>query len=149
MCSASAATGLRSNMPRASHGSWVTFSPKRSESYFQLHHTKLNRDIDGRGVTAADVLRATDFVLPCFEIVDSRIKDWKIKIQDTVADNASCGVFVLGGTARNLRGLDLSIAGMVVEKNGDIVSTSRSEEHTSELQSHSDLVCRLLLEKKK
>ena len=84
----------------------------------------LKRDLDGPGVTAADVLRATDFVLPCFEIVDSRIRDWKIKIQDTVADNASCGVFVLGGTARSLRGLDLSIAGMVVEKNGDIVSTS-------------------------
>ncbi|MCX7070669.1 MAG: 2-oxopent-4-enoate hydratase [Gammaproteobacteria bacterium] len=84
----------------------------------------LKRDLDGPGVTAADVLRATDFVMPCFEIVDSRIKDWKIKIQDTVADNASCGVFVLGGTPRSLRGLDLSVAGMVVEKNGEIVSTS-------------------------
>src|SRR5450631_1581200 len=84
----------------------------------------LKSDLMGPGVTAADVVRATDFVLPCFEIVDSRIKDWKIKIQDTVADNASCGVFVLGGTAHNLRGLDLSVAGMVVEKNGDIVSTS-------------------------
>src|SRR6266404_3920165 len=84
----------------------------------------LKRDLNGPGVTAADVLRATDCVLPCFEIVDSRIRDWKIKIQDTVADNASCGVFVLGGTAHSLRGLDLSVAGMVVEKNGDIVSTS-------------------------
>lgn len=84
----------------------------------------LKRDLDGPGVTAADVLRATDYVMPCFEIVDSRIKDWKIKIQDTVADNASCGVFVLGGTPRSLRGLDLSVAGMVVEKNGEIVSTS-------------------------
>ncbi|MGQ3058558.1 MAG: 2-oxopent-4-enoate hydratase [Nevskia sp.] len=84
----------------------------------------LKRDLDGPGVTAADVLRATDFVMPCFEIVDSRIKDWKIKIQDTVADNASCGVFVLGGTPRSLRGLDLSVAGMVVEKNGEIVSTA-------------------------
>ncbi len=84
----------------------------------------LKADLNGPGITAADVLRATDYVLPCFEIVDSRIQDWKIKIQDTVADNASCGVFVLGGTPRSLRGLDLSVAGMVVEKNGDIVSTS-------------------------
>ena len=84
----------------------------------------LRHDLNGPGVTAADVLRATDFVLPCFEIVDSRIADWKIKIQDTVADNASCGVFVLGGTPRSLRGFDLSVAGMVVEKNGDILSTS-------------------------
>jgi 2-oxopent-4-enoate/cis-2-oxohex-4-enoate hydratase len=84
----------------------------------------LKRDLSGPGVTSADVLRATDFVMPCFEIVDSRIKDWKIKIQDTVADNASCGVFVLGGQARSVRGMDLSVAGMVVEKNGDIVSTA-------------------------
>lgn len=84
----------------------------------------LKRDLNGPGVTAADVLRATDYVLPCFEIVDSRIQDWKIKIQDTVADNASCGVFVLGGRARSLRGIDLSVAGMVVEKNGEIVSTA-------------------------
>ncbi len=84
----------------------------------------LKRDLNGPGITAADVLRATDYVLPCFEIVDSRIQDWKIKIQDTVADNASCGVFVLGGTPRSLRGLDLAVAGMVVEKNGEIVSTA-------------------------
>ena len=84
----------------------------------------LKHDLEGPGISAADVLRATDYVLPCFEIVDSRIQDWKIKIQDTVADNASCGVFVLGGQARSLRGLDLSVAGMVVEKNGELVSTS-------------------------
>ena len=84
----------------------------------------LSRDLHGPGVTAADVLRATAFVMPCFEIVDSRIKDWKIKIQDTVADNASCGVLVLGGTRRHPRELDLSLAGMGLEKNGEVVSTS-------------------------
>lgn len=95
-------------------------APKaESEIAFILKH-----DLNGPGVTAADVLRATDFVLPCFEIVDSRIADWKIKIQDTVADNASCGVFVLGGKPRSIRGIDLSVAGMVVERNGDIVSTA-------------------------
>jgi len=84
----------------------------------------LKSDLMGPGVTAADVLRATDFVVPCFEIVDSRIKDWKIKIQDTVADNASCGVLTLGGVRKSPRQLDLALAGMVLEKNGDIVSTS-------------------------
>ena len=84
----------------------------------------LKSDLMGPGVTAADVLRATDFVVPCFEIVDSRIKDWKIKIQDTVADNASCGVLTLGGVRRSPRQLDLALAGMVLEKNGEIVSTS-------------------------
>ena len=84
----------------------------------------LGRDLTGPGVTAADVLRATDCVMPCFEIVDSRIRDWKIKIQDTVADNASCGVLTLGGTRKSPRALDLALAGMVLEKNGEIVSTS-------------------------
>ena len=84
----------------------------------------LKNDLMGPGVTAADVLRATDCVVPCFEIVDSRIKDWKIKIQDTVADNASCGVLVLGGVRKSPRKLDLALAGMVLAKNGDIISTS-------------------------
>src|SRR5690606_25003630 len=84
----------------------------------------LARDLEGPGVTAADVLRATDCVMPCFEIVDSRIRDWKIKIQDTVADNASCGVLALGGVRSSPRDLDLALAGMVLEKNGEIISTS-------------------------
>ncbi len=84
----------------------------------------LARDLTGPGVTAADVLRATDCVMPCFEIVDSRIRDWKIKIQDTIADNASCGVLTLGGVRKSPRQLDLALAGMVLEKNGDIISTS-------------------------
>lgn len=84
----------------------------------------LKNDLMGPGVTVADVLRATDFVVPCFEIVDSRIRDWKIKIQDTVADNASCGVLTLGGVKRSPRQLDLALAGMVLEKNGEVISTA-------------------------
>ncbi len=84
----------------------------------------LGRDLVGPGITAADVLRATDCVMPCFEIVDSRIKDWKIKIQDTVADNASCGVLTLGGLRKDPRKIDLALAGMVLEKNGEVISTS-------------------------
>nr|BAH90405.1 2-hydroxypenta-2,4-dienoate hydratase [uncultured bacterium] len=83
----------------------------------------LKRDLAGPGVTNADVLRATEAVMPCFEIVDSRIRDWKIKIQDTVADNASCGLFVLGDQLVDPRRVDLATCGMVVEKNGDLLST--------------------------
>jgi 2-oxopent-4-enoate/cis-2-oxohex-4-enoate hydratase len=83
----------------------------------------LKRDLIGPGITNAAVLAATECVMPCFEIIDSRIKDWKIKIQDTVADNASCGVFVLGGAAVNPHGLDLALCGMMLEKNGEIVTT--------------------------
>jgi 2-oxopent-4-enoate/cis-2-oxohex-4-enoate hydratase len=84
----------------------------------------LKRDLAGPGVTAADVLRATEFVMPCFEIVDSRIRNWEIKIQDTVADNASCGVLTLGAIGKSPLDLDLALAGMVLEKNGEIISTS-------------------------
>ena len=83
----------------------------------------LKRDLCGPGVTNADVIRATDFVMPCFEIVDSRISDWKIKIQDTIADNASCGVVVLGDRAVKPTAVDLSTCGIVVTLNGEIIST--------------------------
>lgn len=83
----------------------------------------LKKDLLGPGVTNAQVLAATECVMPCFEIVDSRIRDWKIKIQDTVADNASCGVFMLGDQAVDPRKLDLALCGMVLEHNGEIVAT--------------------------
>ncbi len=83
----------------------------------------MKKDLMGPGVTAADVLAATEGVMACFEIVDSRIRDWKIRIQDTVADNASCGVFVLGDRLVDPRQVDLATCGMVLEKNGDIVAT--------------------------
>lgn len=83
----------------------------------------LKHDLAGPGVTNADVIRATDFVMPCFEIVDSRITDWKIKIEDTIADNASCGVVVLGDHAVKPTALELSTCGIVVSLNGEIVST--------------------------
>ena len=84
----------------------------------------LERDLIGPGITATDVIRATAYVSPCFEIVDSRIKGWKIKIQDTVADNASCGVFVLGEAKADLRTLDVALAGMVLHRNGSLHATS-------------------------
>ena len=83
----------------------------------------LKRDIEGPGVTAAQVIQATDFVMPCLEIVDSRIRDWQIKIQDTVADNASCGCFVLGQKAVSPRDVDLATCGVVMRLNGAVVST--------------------------
>ena len=84
----------------------------------------LKHDLNGPGITATDVIRATDYVVPCFEIVDSRITDWKIKIQDTIADNASCGVYLIGKTKKKPTELDLNLAGMVVERNGELFSTA-------------------------
>lgn len=83
---------------------------------------KLKRDLVGPGVTEQDVLDASECVMPCFEIVDSRIHDWKIRIQDTVADNASCGAFVLGREQVDPRELDLPKLRMQVFKNGEKIS---------------------------
>jgi 2-oxopent-4-enoate/cis-2-oxohex-4-enoate hydratase len=83
----------------------------------------LKKDLKGPGITSAEVLAATDYLLPAFEIVDSRVSDWKIKIQDTVADNASAGAFVLGNTPISPKGIDLSTCGMVLKKNGEIIGT--------------------------
>ena len=75
----------------------------------------LKHDLTGPGVTAIDVLRATDYVVPCFEIVDSRIDNWDIKVVDTVADNASCGVYVLGTEPMDPLEVDLSLVGMTID----------------------------------
>jgi 2-oxopent-4-enoate/cis-2-oxohex-4-enoate hydratase len=83
----------------------------------------LKSDLVGPGITAVDVLRATDYVVPCFEIVDSRIDNWDIKIVDTVADNASCGVYVLGNERHDPFDVDLSLVGMVLDVDGEIFAT--------------------------
>jgi len=78
----------------------------------------LGRDLIGPGVTEQDAIAATRCVRPCFEVVDSRIRDWKIRIQDTVADNASSGVFVLGAAEADPRTVDLKACRIAVDKNG-------------------------------
>ena len=83
----------------------------------------LGNDLAGPGIKGPDVLAATECVMPAFEIVDSRVTDWKIKIQDTVADNASAAAFVLGDNAVSVRNIDLATCGMVLEKNGEIIGT--------------------------
>jgi 2-keto-4-pentenoate hydratase len=83
----------------------------------------LDRDLKGPGVTAVEVLAATRFVIPALEIIDSRIEGWKIKLCDTIADNASSARVVLGGTPRRVDQLDLKLIGMVLEKNGRVAQT--------------------------
>lgn len=78
----------------------------------------LAKPLSGPGVTAEQVIAATAAIAPCFEIVDSRITDWTIGIVDTVADNASCGVFVLGDARADPRKHDLPGLHVTVTKNG-------------------------------
>ena len=83
----------------------------------------LGSDLDADTVTVADVMRATDFVVAAIEVVDSRIHGWDIAIVDTVADNASSGLFVLGGAPRRLHDVDLRSIVMRMSMDDDTLCT--------------------------
>ncbi|MEM5432954.1 2-keto-4-pentenoate hydratase [Cupriavidus oxalaticus] len=72
----------------------------------------LRRDLDVADATVLDVLGAVDYVLPAIEVVGSRIANWDISYVDTVADNASSGLVVLGAVPVPLAGLDLKAVEM-------------------------------------
>jgi len=79
----------------------------------------LSADLTGGKVTAADVRTATEYVAGAFEIVDSRVADWKIKLADTVADNASSGRYILGEKRLNIGDVDLPGESMRLYMNGE------------------------------
>ncbi|MER2605962.1 MAG: fumarylacetoacetate hydrolase family protein [Siculibacillus sp.] len=82
----------------------------------------LGRDLDGEQLTVADLFRAIDFAVPAIEIVGTRIANWDIRITDTIADNASSGLYVLGSRPVRLGDFDPCLCGMVMEKAGEPVS---------------------------
>ena len=83
---------------------------------------RLKSDLKGPGVTEADVIAATESVAACFEVVDSRVHNWQVKIQDTIADNASCGTMAIGSDWVDPNDVDLLTCKAVVMKNGDTLS---------------------------
>jgi 2-keto-4-pentenoate hydratase len=83
----------------------------------------LKRPLAGPGVNVAKALSAVDYVLPALEIIDSRIRDWKIGLIDTVADNASSGGVVLGSRPTRVSAVDLRLSGCVLTRGGDVVGT--------------------------
>jgi 2-keto-4-pentenoate hydratase len=82
----------------------------------------LGRDLPDPDCTLVDVLRAVDFALPALEVVDSRVAEWDITLVDTVADNASSGLYVLGGTPVPLDRVDLRGVTMTLQRNGETAS---------------------------
>ena len=84
----------------------------------------MGEDVAGPGVSTGDILRATKAIVPSFEIIDSRITDWKIEIQDTIADNGSCGGLVIGATQMPVDAVNLQEVGLVLVKNGSIIDTA-------------------------
>ncbi len=83
----------------------------------------LDRDLPEADTTLVELISATAYVLPAIEIVGSRIANWNIKFVDTVADNASSGLVVLGGVPTKLNGLDLKQSVMTMTRGGEVVST--------------------------
>lgn len=82
----------------------------------------VERDLAHSDITLNELISAVAYALPAVEIVGSRIENWNIKLLDTIADNASAGLFVLGTEPRKLDGLDLRLCGMVMERRGEQVS---------------------------
>jgi len=86
----------------------------------------LCRRLAGPGVTVEDVLAATDYLSVCFEVIDSRIADWQIKLQDTVADNGSSARVVLGSQKAPPRRLALDNLATVLELDGRVIETGNT-----------------------
>jgi 2-keto-4-pentenoate hydratase len=87
----------------------------------------MGSDLSTPDATIADILRAVDFAVPAIEIVDSRVRNWDIKLVDTIADNASAAMYVLGTRPKLLRDIDLVQASMVMKRGGLSVSTGTGE----------------------
>lgn len=82
----------------------------------------LERDLGDEQVTLSRLMSAVAYVLPAVEIVGSRIRDWDIRLLDTIADNASSGLYALGTRPRKLSEVDLRTCGMLMERKGQVVS---------------------------
>jgi 2-keto-4-pentenoate hydratase len=80
------------------------------------------RDVDQAMPTTTDILQATDYVVAAIEIVGSRIVNWDIRMVDTLADNASSGLFVVGHQIRPLADIDVIDCGMSLDRGGRLVS---------------------------
>jgi 2-keto-4-pentenoate hydratase len=81
----------------------------------------LGKRLAGPGVTLDDVMEATEYVCVCFEVIDSRIADWRIRLEDTVADNGSSARLVLDAERHGPAGLDLRDMLTELEVDGRIV----------------------------
>lgn len=88
----------------------------------------LKNDLKGPNVTIIDVVNATDYIVPAIEIIDSRIEDWNIKFEDTVADNGSSAGAIIGGKPTKLDGIDLTHIGMVAYRNGEMIANAAGAE---------------------
>ncbi|MBV9090531.1 MAG: 2-keto-4-pentenoate hydratase [Mycobacteriaceae bacterium] len=84
-------------------------------------------DLPGAGCTEDDVLAATAAFAPAIELIDTRITDWKIKLCDTIADNASSAGYVVGTDRVSPKDIDIKAIDAVLTRNGEVVAKGRSD----------------------
>lgn len=82
----------------------------------------LQRDLTADQHTYADIIGATAYAVAAIEVVDSRVRNWDIRFADTVADNASSALFVLGSRPVPLRELDLAACAMTLSQGDEVLS---------------------------
>jgi 2-oxo-3-hexenedioate decarboxylase len=126
-------------VPEPIHGFLTDYGAARDGGEVEvsgLIHPKIEAEIafmlksplKGPGCTVAQVLAATDFVLPALEVIDSRYLDFKFDLKSVIADNTSAARFVVGGAPRSPTGLDLPNLGLVMMRNGEVVATAAGSE---------------------
>lgn len=108
------------DVPLGAPVSWSRLRQPRVEAEVAF---VLGRDLDRDGLTTADVLSAIDYAVAAIEIVDSRIAGWDIRLVDTIADNASSGLYVLGHEPRKLSRFDVVGAKMAMTRGEETVSS--------------------------
>ncbi len=87
----------------------------------------LGADLPGEDCTEADVLAATVAYAPSIELIDTRIKDWKIALCDTIADNASSAGWVLGPERVAPDAVDIKKIDARLTRNGELIAEGRSD----------------------
>jgi 2-keto-4-pentenoate hydratase len=87
----------------------------------------LAEDLPGADCTEEDVIAATAAYAPAIELIDTRITDWKIKLCDTIADNASSAGFVLGAARVAPADIDIKTIDAMLTRNGEVVAKGRSD----------------------
>ncbi|WP_405488347.1 2-keto-4-pentenoate hydratase [Nocardia sp. NBC_00511] len=87
----------------------------------------LGADLPGEDCTEEDVRKATVAYAPSIELIDTRIKEWKIGLCDTIADNASSAGYVLGKARVSPDQLDIKTIDAVLTRNGEVIAEGRSD----------------------
>lgn len=86
----------------------------------------IGEDLQGESITETDVIRATKYIAPAFEVIDSRYQDFQFNLADVIVDNCSSSKFIVGSKLASPHSVDLNNIGVVMSKNGEIKQTGSS-----------------------